>query len=571
MELLDDPYNPLRPARRTQWLVSVLAHHYGLDHGLENEIIVLATGLDQYLQEVFHHLDWQGEGSICREDFHTLCRVLELESGIEECEELLDNLPERLTFRHFHARLCGYFSSKAGGLRLPMGQESEHIQAQIRLRSPLRRRKTPRMTARSGEEDALQILEDENHSLRELVEDMRAALQSSDARCLALQVGLHRSHASKRMDDVSTTSNRRVLSQSYTVTTRCVQREVNLVQSSSDEQMEEVIKMNKDLEDELSKTHKVLIYLEENNQRLIREYVEMRRKAEGVRQAVLACYGKVKDLEEKSSQVPVLQMQIDQLETELQYYRSEKMMIHLATQEQKIFSLRPYVLVKPGHRSPTEDVDNVHNVDQMFRSVEGQAASDEEEEKRVGDPDAELQRILSRVSCGARECEDRRIRRSEDIDHCNMTVLLVERITRLTEELTVKEQEMRGLEVLMEEMKEPCFEELGRNVKEIEMLRIDLQMLETERVRLSLVEEKLLDVLQLLQQLRDLEIPRQELGRVLLNTLEMCREPQHGKEHVFEVLDTLQHELSVCELLQRQPENKNTKEQSLANPLIISC
>ena len=57
-----DPYR--RPARRTQWIVSTLAYHYGLDRGVENEIIVLATGLDQYLQEIFHHMDCQGDGKI---------------------------------------------------------------------------------------------------------------------------------------------------------------------------------------------------------------------------------------------------------------------------------------------------------------------------------------------------------------------------------------------------------------------------------------------------------------------------------------------------------------------------
>lgn len=39
---------------------------------------------------------------------------------------------------------------------------------------------------------------------------------------------------------------------------------------------------------------------------------------------------------------------------------------------------------------------------------------------------------------------------------------------------------------------------------ENEHLRLELQMVETERVRLSLLEEKLVDVLQLLQRLRDL-------------------------------------------------------------------
>ena len=46
--------------------------------------------------------------------------------------------------------------------------------------------------------------------------------------------------------------------------------------------------------------------------------------------------------------------------------------------------------------------------------------------------------------------------------------------------------------------------ELQQKVEENEHLRLELQMVETERVRLSLLEEKLVDVLQLLQRLRDL-------------------------------------------------------------------
>lgn len=46
--------------------------------------------------------------------------------------------------------------------------------------------------------------------------------------------------------------------------------------------------------------------------------------------------------------------------------------------------------------------------------------------------------------------------------------------------------------------------ELQRKVGENESLRQELQMVEAERVRLSLLEEKLEDVLGLLQRLRDL-------------------------------------------------------------------
>lgn len=191
---------------------------------MENEIIVLATGLDQYLQEIFHHMDYQGGGKIPVEDFNALCEVLGLNKDVDdtECSAGLDRLPDELTFRHFHAKLCGYFSSKAGchyeNGRLLVERDSEHIETQIRLRSPLRRRERPLSSVASScpsavgrhatgcrlgsctkecyeeivaleeAEDRISKLEDENASLRELIEDMRAALQSSDARCLALQV-----------------------------------------------------------------------------------------------------------------------------------------------------------------------------------------------------------------------------------------------------------------------------------------------------------------------------------------------------------------------------------------------
>lgn len=226
MDAIDsiDPYS--RPARRTQWIVSTLAYHYGLDRGVENEIIVLATGLDQYLQEIFHHMDYQGGGKISVEDFNILCDILGLNKDLEDLD-CAGVLPSELTFRHFHAKLCGYFSTKAGcqyeNGRLLVGKDSEHIETQIRLRSPLKRREkllcvgvsggssSPSLEGRHASgcrlgsctrecyeeivaleeaEDRISKLEDENASLRELIEDMRAALQSSDARCLALQVSV---------------------------------------------------------------------------------------------------------------------------------------------------------------------------------------------------------------------------------------------------------------------------------------------------------------------------------------------------------------------------------------------
>uniref|UniRef100_A0A8D2KVR7 EF-hand and coiled-coil domain containing 1 n=1 Tax=Varanus komodoensis TaxID=61221 RepID=A0A8D2KVR7_VARKO len=473
-----DPYR--RPARRTQWLVSALAYHYGLDRGVENEIVVLATGLDQYLQEVFHHLDCEGGGTIPGQDFRTLCRVLGLQEGGEEAaaepEELAGlcrDLSPALSFRQFHARLCGYFSTKAGcsaapaGLaRLPLGKESEHIETQIRLRSPLRRRREKRA---GGGADRVAKLEDENASLRELVEDMRAALQSSDARCLALQ-------------------------------------EVELIRSSRDGQIEEAIRFNQELEKELRNSHEALVTVKDYNCSLKREQAEMRKKVEEARLAVLNSLGKVKELEAKAHKVPQLLIYIQQLESELQYYR--------------VFLF------------PVED--------QMFRSVEGQAASDEEEEKWTGDQQfqvAEVKKFLAKLPCCNNGCDDPTMKKlmsyfgniSRDGSE-NSIVELIRRLSLLTEQLETKGQEVKTLETDMEEVNASASWELLPKEEEAGLLKMELQLLETERVRLSLVGKKLLDVLQLLQQLRDLNISKRALGKILLSTLESCCDPQHGKK-----------------------------------------
>lgn len=298
-----DPYR--RPARRTQWLLSALAHHYGLDRGVENEIVVLATGLDQYLQEVFHHLDCRGAGRLPRADFRALCAVLGLnadgEAATEDAnttEATAKNLaagevasgdadvreearlalradPPELTFRQFHARLCGYFSSRAGP-RLPRGALSEHIETQIRLRRPRRRRRPGSPSLHGGAYGERVVhLEEENSSLRELVEDLRAALQSSDARCLALQVGLWKSQS-------------------------------DIPEAAAHE---------------LQRAQGALAEAEARARRLQRGQVEVRLRTEEARRAVRRSLHRVRELEALARRVPRLQRQVQRLEAELRRYR----------------------------------------------------------------------------------------------------------------------------------------------------------------------------------------------------------------------------------------------------------
>lgn len=158
-----------RAARKSEWLRSVLAHHHRPDPCAENEIVVLATGIDQYLQEVFHHLAYPNRNdTMSAEDFTSLCAVLGLggadkrkkaeEEGPgdaaepEEDEEFIQvcsQLPCQLSFKDFHSRLCGYFrvrsarkGAEACAWRLPVTEDTELLERQIRLRWPrVRRRK----------------------------------------------------------------------------------------------------------------------------------------------------------------------------------------------------------------------------------------------------------------------------------------------------------------------------------------------------------------------------------------------------------------------------------------------
>lgn len=61
--------------------------------------------------------------------------------------------------------------------------------------------------------------------------------------------------------------------------------------------------------------------LEERNRTLKKEQVEMRKKVEEARQALLNGLAKVKELEAKANHVPILQRNVQQLELELLYYR----------------------------------------------------------------------------------------------------------------------------------------------------------------------------------------------------------------------------------------------------------
>ncbi|KAF5917242.1 hypothetical protein HPG69_000011, partial [Diceros bicornis minor] len=216
--------------------------------------------------------------------------------------------------------------------------------------------------------------------------------------------------------------------------------------------------------------------------------------------------------------------------------------------------------------------------EQLFRSVEGQAASDEEEEDEEKwweeqRPQAEVETLLAHLSSCGSGCDDQMAKKLKtyfslfgSANHAHTLGELEAHIAMLVEQLGTQGCSGKTLGSPGEEA------ELQRKVDENEHLRLELQMLETERVRLSLLEEKLVDVLQLLQRLRDLNISKRALGKILLGTLDACRDLAHeGISGPSAILDALHQALAGCELLRREPSTPASAAPVLTSSLLISC
>ncbi|MEQ2177935.1 hypothetical protein GOODEAATRI_008925, partial [Goodea atripinnis] len=275
-----------RAARKSEWLRSALVHHYCPDPGAENEIVVLATGIDQYLQEVFHHLAYPNQDdTVSAEDFTALCAVLGLkaEEGSrdggtdqqhEEFRDVCSKLSDQLSFKEFHSRLCGYFRVRSASAvtgdcdwRLPVSGNTELVERQIRLRWP----------------------------------------RGSDARCLALEVALRRERSRTltapydHSTSVSTPKSSSTLMQGKLVQTDKLKgqpggsqegrtrrgqrrwdtrdpilRELKLIRSSRNGQLEEAMKFNECLEEELQWAYQEMRTLQGLESSLRRENSQIR-------------------------------------------------------------------------------------------------------------------------------------------------------------------------------------------------------------------------------------------------------------------------------------------------------
>ncbi|XP_039971769.1 EF-hand and coiled-coil domain-containing protein 1 [Xiphias gladius] len=586
-----------RAARKSEWLRSALAHHHSPDPGVENEIVVLATGIDQYLQEVFHHLACPNrDDTVTAEDFTALCAVLGLtgaggrtrkgkdgardgdgEKDVEdeESRDVCSGLPCQLSFKDFHSRLCGYFrvrSARRGtgecAWRLPLTEATELVERQIRLRWPrVRRRKcvsfdltraqgVPVDTSSKGR--ATEDREtDEVSALRELVEDLRSALQGSDARCLALEVALRRERSrtlpspSSFSSTVSAPTTSITFIQGKLVATHRIKgqcsgaggdaartlarrqeirdpllRELKLIRSSRDGQLEEAIKYNERLEKELQWAYQEVHKLQGVESALRKKNAQIRKRAEEAREALSLGLQRVRLIQEKAQSVPQLQSRITQLETELHQYRSCCTCLFDSSRQQM------YPL-------GAEDTCRKTDAECLQRAVEGRAASDEEDDDR-GQRDEgqccplEGKKHISRPHGCGKGCQN------------PMVHHLLSRSQLHNKKLIGTSKDRRGRCGWRGENQEQL--EGGRE-KRPEDVADKTRLEEEEKTRLFLLEEKLTDALTLLLQLRNKNMSRRALGKIVMDTLDVCSRSGDGPSRVLQVADALCLRLSSSDLL----------------------
>ncbi|XP_066526253.1 EF-hand and coiled-coil domain-containing protein 1 isoform X2 [Hoplias malabaricus] len=521
---------PIRPARASEWLRCALEHHFRPELGVCNEVVVLALGIDQYLQEVFHHLSAEGE-LVTGEDFRLLCGCLGLQE--KEEEKVFSDLPAELGFREFHSRLCGVFAARSGpaALRLPVTEQTELVEREIRLRSSaVRRRRTggtqlnhhqPGNKKQTGHGIQEQVgMEMENAGLRELVEDLRSALQSSDARCMALEVALQRERLAHRHGETiqkqSCTSagesrgkNPRSTRRENRRRTKDLLKELELIRASRDGQLQEAMRFNQRLEEEMVVAYEEVSRLEEALSSMRKESADIKKKAEEARGTLAAGLKRVRDIEDVAQQVTPLQEKVQSLKSELEKFRSR------CTCGASCEPIPEDLVESVPREFPTGQELFNRAEEGLQRAVEGRAASDEEEEEERGEEEGqccllEVKRLINRLHNCSKGCQKMAM--------CHL--LLSQNSTGHHSEQCgcsgSRETTTRGRRnhILTDQR------ELGK----VDRLPLEVQM-QTERVRLSLLEGKHTDTLTMLLHLRENYSNNATLCLKTVTRREFLREP----------------------------------------------
>lgn len=347
-----------RPAINSRWLQNMFGCHTRPGENIRSEMMVLTDDLDQYLQEIYHHLDSRGRGWIPREDFHYLLEVLNISTG-----ELSRGLNKDVSFAEFHSRLCEYFANKSKPRcvqffdsltkSLKMRDESELLENKHRGMIPFTIAQSPsddtsvrylefrqykddrNFTVSSSAVDIeqrtgamlreLTYYKEESQSLREIVEELKCGLQASDARNLALQVVLRKSQAEQETGYSSVVlRNKKRYSCPWDMlcyqplvgeeqSVKVLTRELSQVRELRDTEVRELMELNKQLQEDIGGISREVCDLEETNAKLVRRLESIFGAYDKHKELLACCVMKVRELEKHVGVIPTLEEKLSEL------------------------------------------------------------------------------------------------------------------------------------------------------------------------------------------------------------------------------------------------------------------
>jgi flagellar motility protein MotE (MotC chaperone) len=112
-------------------------------------------------------------------------------------------------------------------------------------------------------------------------------------------------------------------------------------------------------------------------------------------------------------------------------------------------------------------------------------------------------------------------------------------ILRLRREVEALKNAFASSQKRWSEERNSLLEELLRKREDFGDISTDMQILEAERARLSLLEEKIKEVLVMLRALNSTNISPKTLGRLVLDAVERSVEPLTNEIQVFKFLNNL--------------------------------
>ncbi|XP_033105626.1 EF-hand and coiled-coil domain-containing protein 1-like [Anneissia japonica] len=533
-------------ATNAQLIVSAMAYAHGVKHGPDNERAVLSTGIDQYIQQVFHHLDSDNIGVIEKDDFCILCEILNVKD-----QTIIENLPAEIDSKEFHERLVQHFMSN---LHVNELLQNKHMQKQsskllnvdvdiadvsvktIGLCSQCyqaepvsdifqafsynykhdRNDETlPNNCSRLHLmcDDKLQEqcnhMNMQNEALKEVVEDMRFALQTSNARAIAQQVKLSKLRQDMFLSEGQT---------SWRSSEKDVQRRFGSGTCSGlckePEQLrlchEKYIVYSKGLASDLVRAQREREETEKNRQALLASQWTVRHQLQNTRDALHTALLQVKNLEKRlRTNVRSISVQtcwdFDAMETGITSHENRSSTPGGSFEDSmncgKICFLR-------------------HSGDMaMDRSVEGKSDSDEESMKEWTMKSTKTQNEQT--------------------------------IEQLKQKVLESEEKCIKIEQKYKKMERDLLTEMDRRLQEMEDTHQELQNLQTERLRQNIIENTLSQIIQILRGIKKLGLARRLVGRITLDAVDTCpaSDPPDEEADVRNFVHTYHKKLQKVEFL----------------------